>query len=313
MKHYVEHNYHDHLHDPVLEDTTDEATGAQKRRAHRGGVAVPFPEKLHYMLSRVDAEGVSHIVSWQPHGRCFIVHQPQQFVQEVMPRFFKQTKLTSFQRQLNLYGFVRLTAGTDRGGYYHELFLRGRMDLCRRMARTRVKGNGSKGASSPETEPNFYKMKPAYETTQQSSSSSSSLGELGGGVPASIVSAEESAEDVRDSSRNNNNEAAAAVPVEVQVPYDTLSSMADETTTTTQSLPQTPSQVSLPLVSPVIEQGKRILSAPPMNVLSNTNIFPMPQDLFDFSVHSGDMLHFEGLPFHYLETKDVEESLILEI
>ena len=136
MKHYVEHNYHDHLHDPIVEDTTDEATGAQKRRAHRGGVAVPFPEKLHYMLSQVDGEGVSHIVSWQPHGRCFIVHKPQEFVQEVMPRyvtvvfnlmikifthifplrFFKQTKLTSFQRQLNLYGFVRLTAGTDRGG-----------------------------------------------------------------------------------------------------------------------------------------------------------------------------------------------------
>jgi len=87
MKHYVEHNYHDHLHDPIAEDKTDEVTGANKRRAHRGGVAVPFPEKLHYMLSQVDGEGVSHIVSWQPHGRCFIVHKPQQFVQEVMPRY----------------------------------------------------------------------------------------------------------------------------------------------------------------------------------------------------------------------------------
>jgi len=301
MKHYVEHNYHDHLHDPIAEDKTDEVTGANKRRAHRGGVAVPFPEKLHYMLSQVDGEGVSHIVSWQPHGRCFIVHKPQQFVQDVMPRFFKQTKLTSFQRQLNLYGFVRLTAGTDRGGYYHELFLRGRMDLCRRMSRTRVKGNGSKGASSPETEPNFYKMTPAYETN---SSSSTSLGEVG--VP-SIISAEESAEDARDSSQNG------GVPAEVQVPYETLSSSIVEETTgldaVTRTLPQIPSQVSPPLVSPVVEQGKRILSTPPMIC----NNYSDPQDLMDFSVHSGDMLHFEGLPFHYLETKDVEESLVLEI
>lgn len=301
MKHYVEHNYHDHLHDPIVEDTTDEVTGANKRRAHRGGVAVPFPEKLHYMLSQVDGEGVSHIVSWQPHGRCFIVHKPQQFVQEVMPRFFKQTKLTSFQRQLNLYGFVRLTAGTDRGGYYHELFLRGRMDLCRRMSRTRVKGNGSKGASSPETEPNFYKMTPAYETN---SSSSSSFGEVG--VP-SIISAEESAEDARDSCQNG------GVPAEVQVPYETLSSSIVEETTgldaVTRTLPQIPSQVSPPLVSPVVEQGKRILSTPPMIC----NNYSDPQDLMDFSVQSGDMLHFEGLPFHYLETKDVEESLVLEI
>jgi hypothetical protein len=42
--------------------------------------------------------------------------------------------------------------------YYHELFLRGRPNLCRHMVRTRVKGNGMKAASSPNTEPNFYMM-----------------------------------------------------------------------------------------------------------------------------------------------------------
>jgi hypothetical protein len=64
--------------------------------------------------------------------------------------------LTSFQRQLNLYGFVRLTS-RDRGGYYHELFLRGRDDLAKIMLRTRVKGNGIKGPA-PSIVPNFYSM-----------------------------------------------------------------------------------------------------------------------------------------------------------
>jgi hypothetical protein len=40
--------------------------------------------------------------------------------------------------------------------YYHELFLRGRPDLNRRMVRVRVKGTGCKSAASPATEPNFY-------------------------------------------------------------------------------------------------------------------------------------------------------------
>ncbi len=89
----------------------------------RGGVLTPFPEKLHDILSKAKEEMFEHIVSWQPHGRCFIVHQPEQFVKQVMSRFFKQTKLRSFHRQLHLYGFSRLTEGRDRGGYVGFVYL----------------------------------------------------------------------------------------------------------------------------------------------------------------------------------------------
>lgn len=44
--------------------------------------------------------------------------------------------------------------------YYHEYFFRGRPDLCHFMVRTRVKGIGMKAASSPGTEPDFYKFPP---------------------------------------------------------------------------------------------------------------------------------------------------------
>jgi hypothetical protein len=118
------------------------------------------------MLSRVTEEGIDDVVSWLPHGRSFIVHDKRKFVEEIMPRFFHQSKFTSFQRQLNLYGFVRLTAGRDRGAYYHELFIRGRPDLCKTMVRTRVKGNGMKAASNPNQEPNFYAMESATDDAQ---------------------------------------------------------------------------------------------------------------------------------------------------
>ena len=120
MKHYVEHNYHDHAHDPVEmepatigEEEFDSApstkkndskiscndgsnavtggSGNKKRRGHRGGVAVPFPEKLHFMLSRMDREGNNDIVTWQPHGRCFIVRKPTEFVEKIMPRYVVTT------------------------------------------------------------------------------------------------------------------------------------------------------------------------------------------------------------------------------
>jgi hypothetical protein len=84
MRHFVKHNYHDHFYDPfVLEPVTN---GEQKRKVHRGGVATPFPEKLHYMLCQVDYGENVDIVSWQPHGRCFVVHKPKEFVEQIMPR-----------------------------------------------------------------------------------------------------------------------------------------------------------------------------------------------------------------------------------
>jgi len=157
-RHFVVHNYHDHAFDfddgsgddnnnnnnsneddtnshGCCEDADDHSSLAHSscdhhsdqhhqhhhRRRRRGGVAVAFPLKLHAVLDQVERDGLADVVGWQPHGRCFVVRQPREFVDVVMPRYFRQTKLTSFQRQLNLYGFSRLTRGPDAGGYYHEV------------------------------------------------------------------------------------------------------------------------------------------------------------------------------------------------
>jgi hypothetical protein len=47
---------------------------------------VPFPVKLYTMLKGVEQEGMEHVVSWLPHGRCFMVHKPKEFVEDIMPR-----------------------------------------------------------------------------------------------------------------------------------------------------------------------------------------------------------------------------------
>lgn len=124
-------------------------------RRNRGGVTEPFPEKLHRCLDSCERDGLSDVFSFFSHGRAFAIHKPRRFVVEIMPRFFRQTKLTSFQRQLNLYGFKRVGQGPDNGGYYHELFLKGRPGLCVNMKRTKIKGN-AKGKRDLEGEPNFY-------------------------------------------------------------------------------------------------------------------------------------------------------------
>ena len=55
--------------------------------------------------------------------------------------FFTDTKLTSFQRQLNLYGFRRITKGDDHGAYFHPNFQRGRKDLVTNIRRLPVKAS----------------------------------------------------------------------------------------------------------------------------------------------------------------------------
>jgi hypothetical protein len=45
-----------------------------------------FPVKLHCMLEEVEKEGLASIVSWQPHGRSFVVHQPKEFVDTILPK-----------------------------------------------------------------------------------------------------------------------------------------------------------------------------------------------------------------------------------
>ena len=79
-RHFVKHNYHDHSHDAV------EGAEANHGERRKGGVSIPFPVKLHSVLDQVEADGLAHIISWQPHGRCFVIHKPKEFVDHVMPK-----------------------------------------------------------------------------------------------------------------------------------------------------------------------------------------------------------------------------------
>lgn len=135
----------------------------------RGGVKVPFPLKLFKMLDSIDrcSPELSQFISWQPHGRCFRVHDLQKFREHVLPKFFNHTQYTSFRRQLNLWGFTRLRGkGDDQGAYYHEMFLRGKPFLCHGIIRTPIVGAGKSSSQAPGTkrstkaEPKFCSMPP---------------------------------------------------------------------------------------------------------------------------------------------------------
>mmetsp|Transcript_2736 Transcript_2736/g.4036 ORF Transcript_2736/g.4036 Transcript_2736/m.4036 type:complete len:502 (+) Transcript_2736:45-1550(+) len=117
-----------------------------------------FPARLHVILSN---EQYSHIISWMPHGRAWKVKNKELLVEEVIPKFFGQSKFASFARQLSGWGFKRLhQTGADFGCYYHECFLRGHPRLTALMRRVST-GQG-KVTPNMHSEPDFYLIAQQY-------------------------------------------------------------------------------------------------------------------------------------------------------
>ncbi|KAL3940909.1 MAG: hypothetical protein SGARI_000795 [Bacillariaceae sp.] len=142
------------------------------------------------MLAEAASNGKEGIVSWLPEGGAFKVHQVPLFVTDILPLYFKQTKYKSFQRQLNLWGFERLTSGPDKGAYYHTHFLRDDPELCKNLTRQRAKkASPSKAAhrtilvpssvaSTNKNKDGSFPLAAALMPRQVSESSLESFGEL---------------------------------------------------------------------------------------------------------------------------------------
>lgn len=63
-----------------------------------------------------------------------MIHKPNLMIQ-ILKGYFCQTKYKSFLRQLQSYGFIRVTAGEFKGMVSHPLLIQGRRELCVGMKR----------------------------------------------------------------------------------------------------------------------------------------------------------------------------------
>jgi HSF-type DNA-binding len=114
------------------------------------------------MIESSSMSSHSDIIRWLPHGRAFRFYDKERLVNELLPRYLKrQTKFASFQRQLNMYGFLKLTGDhADKGGYYHPLFLRGRPALSKLIFRNDESESKVRRKWDSTTEPDFSQMPP---------------------------------------------------------------------------------------------------------------------------------------------------------
>ena len=91
-KEHVEHNYHDHSKERDLPEFFPGISYHLFPYISGGkGTDQTFPMKLHTMLENIEKDGLASIVSWQPHGRCFVVHKQDEFVAHILPRYVHST------------------------------------------------------------------------------------------------------------------------------------------------------------------------------------------------------------------------------
>ncbi|KAJ3366258.1 hypothetical protein GGF32_006707 [Allomyces javanicus] len=65
-----------------------------------------FVQKMYSILEN---DELKEIVSWSASGDSFLVHSPGEFARSVLPRYFKHSNFSSYNRQLNMWGFSKIS------------------------------------------------------------------------------------------------------------------------------------------------------------------------------------------------------------
>jgi hypothetical protein len=106
-----------------------------------------FPEKLYQLLQ---GDEMKDSMWWLPDGDAFCL-VPMLFAHKVLDRHFQGTKLESFTRKLNRWGFKRVAGQkvpSDAVAYYHTDFQRGKPELLKDMS-----GGKNKNLSREKKQP----------------------------------------------------------------------------------------------------------------------------------------------------------------
>uniref|UniRef100_A0A674DMZ1 Heat shock transcription factor 1 n=1 Tax=Salmo trutta TaxID=8032 RepID=A0A674DMZ1_SALTR len=112
-----------------------------------GGVVVSgsnVPAFLTKLWTLIEDPDTDPLICWSPNGNSFHVFDQGQFSKEVLPKYFKHNNMTSFVRQLNMYGF-RKVVHIEQGGlvkpekddmeFQHPYFIRGQEPLLENIKR----------------------------------------------------------------------------------------------------------------------------------------------------------------------------------
>lgn len=120
-------------------------------RPKPNNIAANIPAFLSKLWKIVNDPDIDHLICWSSDGRSFTIHNQAQFWYSLLPAYYKHNNMSSFIRQLNMYGFHKLSS--EGGGidcdrddlrFYHPYFQQDQPNLLklikRKMASTKTTG-----------------------------------------------------------------------------------------------------------------------------------------------------------------------------
>ncbi|CAH8665704.1 Heat shock factor protein 2 [Schistosoma haematobium] len=103
-----------------------------------------IPAFLTKLKLLVDDEETNDLIYWDPHGTSFHIRDGNRLAKELLPLYFKHNNLSSFIRQLNMYGFRKinrvdpslpLKSDTEDMEFSHPYFIRNKDILLSKIQR----------------------------------------------------------------------------------------------------------------------------------------------------------------------------------
>lgn len=113
------------------------------------------PAFLTKLWTLVEDPSVDYLICWDESGSSFHVYDQGRFAKEILPHYFKHSNIASFIRQLNMYGFKKVSHiehgikdEADDLEFQHPYFQRGQEHLMEKIKR-KIAG----GSTHIKTEP----------------------------------------------------------------------------------------------------------------------------------------------------------------
>ncbi|XP_033251906.1 heat shock factor protein-like isoform X1 [Drosophila miranda] len=100
------------------EEEDDEEERSPRRNMHSfgdSGMGSGVPAFLAKLWRLVDDTETNHLIFWTKDGHSFVIQNQAQFARELLPLNYKHNNMASFIRQLNMYGFHKITS-IENGG-----------------------------------------------------------------------------------------------------------------------------------------------------------------------------------------------------